>query len=134
MEPVGRSRWTRDAGTNLAFLSANACSRPDQARPGPGRDARAHGGLLQDRLPCCPLSGRPPRHGDHRYPAASAPDPESSLISIAYEGHPYDRVAPGDVTRTTENLLRAFAAGPSGRSEPRPKDNVRSGYRSSVPA
>lgn len=32
------------------------------------------------------------------------------------------------VTRTTENLLRAFAAGPCGRDKPRPKDNVRRVY------
>ncbi|MFD3486454.1 N,N-dimethylformamidase beta subunit family domain-containing protein [Streptomyces sp. NPDC058665] len=32
------------------------------------------------------------------------------------------------VTRTTENVFRAFAAGPAGRSKPAPKDNVRSVY------
>ncbi|MEU5730860.1 N,N-dimethylformamidase beta subunit family domain-containing protein [Streptomyces antimycoticus] len=32
------------------------------------------------------------------------------------------------VTRTTENLLRAFAAGPAGRDKPRPADNVRAVY------
>ncbi|MET4921335.1 hypothetical protein P3L51_02965 [Streptomyces sp. PSRA5] len=32
------------------------------------------------------------------------------------------------VTRSTENVLRAFAAGPAGRTRPAPKDNVRSVY------
>ncbi|GDY53869.1 hypothetical protein SVIO_044920 [Streptomyces violaceusniger] len=32
------------------------------------------------------------------------------------------------VTRVTENLLRAFAAGPAGRDKPRPEDNVRAVY------
>ncbi|WP_405616099.1 N,N-dimethylformamidase beta subunit family domain-containing protein [Streptomyces sp. NBC_01508] len=32
------------------------------------------------------------------------------------------------VTRTTENVLRAFAAGPAGRTRPAPRDNVRSVY------
>lgn len=32
------------------------------------------------------------------------------------------------VTRTTENVLRAFAAGPAGRGKPAPRDNVRSVY------
>jgi hypothetical protein len=32
------------------------------------------------------------------------------------------------VTRTTENLMRAFAAGPAGRTRPAPRDNVRDVY------
>ncbi len=32
------------------------------------------------------------------------------------------------VTRTTENLLRAFAAGPAGRMQPTPRDNVHEVY------
>lgn len=32
------------------------------------------------------------------------------------------------VTRTTENLLRAFATGPAGKDRPVPKANVRSVY------
>lgn len=38
------------------------------------------------------------------------------------------------VTRTTENLLRAFTAGPCGKTRPRPKDNVRSVYGASATA
>ncbi|MFB7527373.1 N,N-dimethylformamidase beta subunit family domain-containing protein [Streptomyces sp. NPDC056178] len=34
------------------------------------------------------------------------------------------------VTRATENLLQAFAAGPCGRSRPKPRDNVRDVYAS----
>ncbi|MFF2638637.1 N,N-dimethylformamidase beta subunit family domain-containing protein [Streptomyces niveus] len=36
------------------------------------------------------------------------------------------------VTRTTENVLRAFAAGPAGRTKPAPRDNVRSVYGSTA--
>ncbi|MEU0953963.1 N,N-dimethylformamidase beta subunit family domain-containing protein [Streptomyces niveus] len=37
------------------------------------------------------------------------------------------------VTRTTENVLRAFAEGPAGRHRPAPKDNVRSVYGRTAP-
>ncbi|MEV6162490.1 N,N-dimethylformamidase beta subunit family domain-containing protein [Streptomyces sp. NPDC052052] len=36
------------------------------------------------------------------------------------------------VTRSTENLLRAFAAGPAGRTKPQPRDNVAELYPSSA--
>jgi hypothetical protein len=32
------------------------------------------------------------------------------------------------VTKTTENLMRAFAAGPAGRLQPAPRDNVEEVY------
>ena len=32
------------------------------------------------------------------------------------------------VTKTTENLMRAFVAGPAGHSQPVPKDNVAEVY------
>lgn len=34
------------------------------------------------------------------------------------------------VTRSTENLLHAFAAGPCGRTRPKPRDDVRDVYAS----
>ncbi|QXE39262.1 hypothetical protein KQY30_19850 [Streptomyces sp. GMY02] len=37
------------------------------------------------------------------------------------------------VTRTTENVLRAFAEGPAARTKPRPRDNVRTVYAVSTP-
>lgn len=226
----------RDAGTNLAFLGANACFRRIRLAPGPdGSPART--------VVCYKTAYRDdPYLVGHRSDMATtdfrlppAADPESSLIGVMYEGYPtdapyvvlesghwlfdgtgaergtafdhlvgveYDRVTPGDptpepleiiahsplvcngrhshsdsayytvesgagvfasgtmrwvealmagtrengrnhgldartgafVTRTTENLLRAFAAGPSGKTRPRPKDNVRSVYRSSSAA
>ncbi|MFC4030391.1 N,N-dimethylformamidase beta subunit family domain-containing protein [Streptomyces polygonati] len=43
--------------------------------------------------------------------------------------HGMDARAREFVTRTTENLLRAFAEGPAGGKRPAPRDNVRSVYR-----
>ncbi|MFI0820488.1 N,N-dimethylformamidase beta subunit family domain-containing protein [Streptomyces sp. NPDC021098] len=226
----------RDAGTNLAFLGANACFRRIRLGPGPGgvpaRTVVCYKTAYRDD-PYLVGHRRDMATTDFRLPPAA--DPESSLIGVMYEGYPtdapyvvlesghwlfkgtgaergaaydhlvgveYDRVTPGDptpepleiiahsplvckgrhshsdsayytvesgagvfasgtmrwvealmagtrengrdhgmddrtrafVTRTTENLLRAFAAGPSGRTQPRPKDNVRSVYRASAPA
>jgi len=225
----------RDAGTNLAFLGANACFRRIRLAPGPG-------GAPARTVVCYKTAYRDdPYLVGHRDMATTdfrlppAPDPESSLIGLMYEGYPvdapyvvlegghwlftgtgvergtafdhlvgveYDRVTPGDptprrleiiahsplvcrgrhshsdsayytvesgagvfasgtmrwvealmagtrengrnhgmdartrvfVTRTTENLLRAFAAGPCGKTRPRPKDNVRSVYGASATA
>ncbi|GLV78030.1 N,N-dimethylformamidase beta subunit family domain-containing protein [Streptomyces hygroscopicus] len=219
----------RDEGTNLAFLGANTCFRRIRLEPGPG-------GAPARTVVCYKTAYRDDPYlvnrrdlvtTDFRQPPA--PDPESSLTGVLYEGYPtdapyvvldsghwlfagtgvddgdsfdhlvgveYDRVTPGDptpaplriiahsplvcrgrhshsdsayytvasgagvfasgtmrwvealmagtrengrdhgmdartgafVTRTTENLLRAFAAGPCGRNKPRPKDNVRAVY------
>jgi hypothetical protein len=38
--------------------------------------------------------------------------------------HGMDAAAGAFVTRTTENLMRAFAAGPAARTRPAPRDNV----------
>ncbi len=42
--------------------------------------------------------------------------------------HGMDRRTAAFVSRTTENLLRAFAAGPAGRLRPAPQDNVKAVY------
>lgn len=42
--------------------------------------------------------------------------------------HDMDRRTAAFVSRTTENLLRAFAAGPAGHMQPTPKDNVHEVY------
>ncbi|MFE9453736.1 N,N-dimethylformamidase beta subunit family domain-containing protein [Streptomyces sp. NPDC006739] len=219
----------RDAGVNLAFLGANTCFRRIRLTTGPGAAGRTvvcyKSAYRED--PCYP--GRPALvTTDFR--AEPAPDPESSLTGVLYEGYPvdapyvvhsaghwlhegtgvrtgdafahlvgveYDRVtpaapAPGPleitahsplvcagrpshsdsayytvasgagvfasgtmrwvealvagtgelgrahgmdgrtrafVTRTTENLLRAFAEGPAGRHRPAPRPNTRELYR-----
>ncbi|GAA1289886.1 hypothetical protein GCM10009579_62720 [Streptomyces javensis] len=219
----------RDDGTNLAFLGANTCFRRIRLERGPG-------GAPARTVVCYKTAYRDdPYLVNHRDLATTdfrqppAPDPESSLTGVLYEGYPtdapyvvldsghwlfagtgvddgdsfdhlvgveYDRVTPGDptpaplriiahsplvcrgrhshsdsayytvpsgagvfasgtmrwvealmagtrengrdhrmdartgafVTRVTENLLRAFAAGPAGRDKPRPEDNVRAVY------
>lgn len=42
--------------------------------------------------------------------------------------HGMDRRTAAFVNRTTENLLRAFAAGPAGKTRPAPQDNVKAVY------
>ncbi|MFF7653848.1 N,N-dimethylformamidase beta subunit family domain-containing protein [Streptomyces sp. NPDC007983] len=235
--PEQRAHVTRarDAGTNLAFLGANACFRRIRLAPGPtgaaGRTVVCYKTAYRDDPYL--VAHRDMATTDFRLPPA--PAPESSLLGVMYEGYPtdapyvvledghwlfegtgvergtafdhlvgveYDRVTPGDptpepleiiahsplvcrgrhshsdsayytvdsgagvfasgtmrwvealmagtrengrnhgmdartrafVTRTTENLLRAFAAGPCGKTRPRPRDNVRSVYGASAPA
>lgn len=218
----------RDAGTNLAFLGANACFRRIRLEQGPTGPQRTVVCFKSDyrRDPEYPHA---PAQVTTDFRAAPAADPESSLTGVLYEGYPtdapyvvhssghwlfegtrvrqgesfahlvgveYDRVTPeaptprpieivahsplvcnGDrshsdsayytvpsgagifasgtmrwveglmagtpdggrdhrmdartaafVTRTTENLLRAFAEGPAGRTRPAPRDNVRNVY------
>ncbi|MFH9230164.1 N,N-dimethylformamidase beta subunit family domain-containing protein [Streptomyces lydicus] len=219
----------RDAGTNLAFLGANACFRRVRLEPGPSGAVRTvvcYKTAYRDD-PYFAAHRDQPTH-DFRQPPAAAP--ESSLTGVFYEGYPtdapyvvhnadhwlfagtgarrgdsfehlvgveYDRVTPDAptpseleiiahsplvcagrsshsdsayytvpsgagvfssgtmrwveglmagrhedgrdhgmdartgafVTRTTENLLRAFAEGPAARTRPAPRNNVRSVYR-----
>ncbi|MFI9358908.1 N,N-dimethylformamidase beta subunit family domain-containing protein [Streptomyces lydicus] len=218
----------RDAGTNLAFLGANACFRRVRLEPGPSGAVRTvvcYKTAYRDD-PYFAAHRDQPTH-DFRQPPAAAP--ESSLTGVFYEGYPtdapyvvhnadhwlfagtgarrgdsfehlvgveYDRVTPDAptpsaleiiahsplvcagrsshsdsayytvpsgagvfssgtmrwveglmagrhedgrdhgmdartgafVTRTTENLLRAFAEGPAARTRPAPRTNVRSVY------
>ncbi|REK89441.1 hypothetical protein DY245_15790 [Streptomyces inhibens] len=218
----------RDAGTNLAFLGANACFRRVRLEPGPSGTLRTvvcYKTAYRDD-PQFAGHGAPPTH-DFRQPPAA--DPESALTGVFYEGYPtdapyvvhsadhwlfagtgakrgaafdhlvgveYDRVTPeaptparleilahsplvcngrsshadsayytvpsgagvfssgtmrwvealmagtrengrnhrmdgrtgAFVTRTTENLLRAFAVGPAAKTRPAPRNNVASVY------
>ncbi|MBP2703566.1 hypothetical protein JOL79_07100 [Microbispora sp. RL4-1S] len=85
--PQARRRVTgaRDAGVNLAFLGANSCYR--RVRLEKGR-----------RLVVCyktdvtgdPLYGRRPSLVTTDFRAAPAPDPESSLVGVYYDGYPAD--------------------------------------------
>jgi hypothetical protein len=218
----------RDAGTNVAFLGANTCFR---------RIRLEAGGTAPERTVVCyksdyhadPCDPSRPELVTTDFRAAPAPDPESSLTGVLYEGYPvdapyvvhaadhwlyegtgvragdgfdhlvgveYDRVTPGApvpepleitahsplvcngnashsdsayyttpggagvfatgtmrwvealmagtadgghdhgmdvrtrafVTRTTENLLRAFAEGPAARHRPAPRPNVKEVY------
>ncbi|MFF2652365.1 N,N-dimethylformamidase beta subunit family domain-containing protein [Streptomyces sp. NPDC058045] len=219
----------RDAGTNVAFLGANTCFRRIRLEQGtpPGRTVVCYKSSFRSD----PCYADQPALVTTDFRQSPAPDPESSLTGVLYEGYPtdapyvvhtpdhwvyegtgahrgegfahlvgveYDRVTPsaptpgpleitahsplvcngrrshGDsayytvpggagvfatgtmrwveglmagtrdggrdhgmdartrtfVTRTTENVLRAFAEGPCARHRPSPRPNVREVYRS----
>ncbi|MEU8970705.1 N,N-dimethylformamidase beta subunit family domain-containing protein [Streptomyces monashensis] len=79
----------RDAGTNIAFLGANTCFR---------RIRLAAGDAADDRTVVCyksdcradPLYGSRPAQVTTDYRLPPAPDPESSLTGVLYEGYPVD--------------------------------------------
>ncbi|MFE4593137.1 N,N-dimethylformamidase beta subunit family domain-containing protein [Streptomyces laurentii] len=228
--PQQRQRVTeaRDAGTNVAFLGANTCFRRVRLEPdatGPERTVVCYKSSYRSD----PFYPARPSLVTTDFRAPPAPDPESSLTGVLYEGYPtdapyvvhaadhwlyegtgvrrgdgfahlvgveYDRVTPGSpvpepleitahsplvckgrashsdsayytarsgagvfatgtmrwveglmaatpdggrdhgmnartrvfVTRTTENLLRAFAEGPAARHRPVPRPNVAEVY------
>ena len=79
----------RDAGTNVAFLGANTCYR---------RIRLASGGGTADRSVICyktdvgqdPMYSADPALATTDYRLSPAPDPESSLTGVIYEGYPVD--------------------------------------------
>ncbi|WP_233273644.1 N,N-dimethylformamidase beta subunit family domain-containing protein [Streptomyces broussonetiae] len=101
--PQQRARVTaaRDAGTNIAFLGANTCFR--RVRLEDGEDAG-------DRTVVCyksdsradPLYGSRPAQVTTDYRLPPAPDPESSLTGVLYEGYPVDAPL---VVRTADHWL-----------------------------
>jgi hypothetical protein len=80
----------RDAGSNVAFLGANTCYR--RIRLAPAADGTA------DRTVICyktdveqdPMYSTDPALATTDYRLAPAPDPESSLTGVIYEGYPVD--------------------------------------------
>ena len=80
----------RDAGTNLAFLGANTCYR--RIRLAPAADGAA------DRTVICyksdvaqdPLYSTHPALATTDYRLPPAPDPESSMTGVIYQGYPVD--------------------------------------------
>ncbi|KUL34115.1 hypothetical protein ADL22_31025, partial [Streptomyces sp. NRRL F-4489] len=89
--PERRAHVTRarDAGTNLAFLGANACFRRVRLDPGPHgplRTVTCYKTAYRDD-PRFAADQGPPTH-DFRAPPAA--DPESSLTGVFYEGYPTD--------------------------------------------
>ncbi|SEE23917.1 hypothetical protein SAMN05428954_2121 [Streptomyces sp. 2112.3] len=92
----------RDAGTNLAFLGANACFRRVRLESGPGAgpgsgQGPASSGALRTVV-CYKTSYRDDPHfaGQHRalpthdFRRPPAADPESALTGVFYEGYPTD--------------------------------------------
>jgi hypothetical protein len=80
----------RDAGANVAFLGANTCYR--RIRLAPGADGAA------DRSVICyktdvgqdPMYSADPALATTDYRLPPAPDPESSLTGVIYQGYPVD--------------------------------------------
>ena len=109
----------RNAGTNLAFLGANAIYR----------HIRFAG---EDRVIICykvatldPLCGNDDAETTQQWPDPPDPRPESVITGVFYECNPVS--APWVV------LLRAFAAGPAARAHPA-QDNVAQVKPPNIPA
>ena len=83
----GSVTQARDAGTNLAFLGANACYR---------RIRLDHTEVGQNRMVICyksdtdPISAHSPASATTDFRLPPAADPESSLTGVYYEGYPVD--------------------------------------------
>jgi hypothetical protein len=75
----------RDAGTNVAFLGANTCFRRIRLATG-GRTIICYkSDVAQD-----PMYSTDPALATTDYRADPAPDPESSMTGVIYEGYPVD--------------------------------------------
>ncbi|WUH93851.1 hypothetical protein OG900_29540 [Streptomyces sp. NBC_00433] len=79
----------RDAGTNLVFLGANSCYRRIRLEEGPDGGARTVVCYKTDyRLD--PYLALHPAKPTNDFRARPAPDPESALTGVIYEGFPVD--------------------------------------------
>ncbi|MEV6837816.1 N,N-dimethylformamidase beta subunit family domain-containing protein [Streptomyces sp. NPDC051133] len=89
--PAQRAHVTaaRDAGTNLAFLGANTCFRRVRLEAGERADDRT---VVCYKSDCRadPLYSSDPAQVTTDYRLPPAPDPESSLTGVLYEGYPVD--------------------------------------------
>ncbi|MEV0970483.1 N,N-dimethylformamidase beta subunit family domain-containing protein [Microtetraspora glauca] len=85
--PQARRQVTRarDAGSNIAFLGANTCYR---------RIRVANEGRLvicyKDQYASDPMYGQRPAEVTADFRSSPAPDPESSLTGVYYDGYPAD--------------------------------------------
>ncbi|MEU5595216.1 N,N-dimethylformamidase beta subunit family domain-containing protein [Streptomyces sp. NPDC020298] len=79
----------RDTGSNIAFLGANTCFRRIRLQPGPDPAGRTVVCYKSDYRadPCYPSQ---PALVTTDFRAGPAPDPESSLTGVLYEGYPVD--------------------------------------------
>ena len=79
----------RDAGTNLAFLGANTCFRRirlESSDLGASRNVACYKTSYEED----PLYGRNDALVTNDFRADPAPDPESSMTGVLYEGYPTD--------------------------------------------
>ncbi|MFF9819123.1 N,N-dimethylformamidase beta subunit family domain-containing protein [Streptomyces sp. NPDC014006] len=79
----------RDAGTNVAFLGANTCFRRIRLEPGATADARTVV-CYKSAFRADPCYGSRPALVTTDFRLPPAPDPESSLTGVLYEGYPVD--------------------------------------------
>ncbi|MFF6975908.1 N,N-dimethylformamidase beta subunit family domain-containing protein [Streptomyces tsukubensis] len=89
--PEQRQRVTgaRDAGTNLAFLGANCCYRRIRPEEGPPGELRTVVCYKTDYRRD-PYLASHPRFPTNDFRQDPAPDPESRLVGVLYEGFPVD--------------------------------------------
>lgn len=79
----------RDAGTNLAFLGANTCFRRIRLQAGPlGADRTVV--CYKSDYPADPYLAQHPTMPTTDFRSPPAPDPESSLTGVLYDGYPVD--------------------------------------------
>jgi hypothetical protein len=78
----------RDAGTNVAFLGANTCYR--RIRLAPGTPAGPSVICYKSDVGQDPMYSSHPALATTDYRAGPAPDPESRLTGVIYEGYPVD--------------------------------------------
>ncbi|WP_218006803.1 N,N-dimethylformamidase beta subunit family domain-containing protein [Microtetraspora fusca] len=85
--PQSRRQVTRarDAGSNIAFLGANTCYRRIRIENG-GRLVVCY----KDQYARDPMYGRRPAEVTADFRSSPAPDPESSLTGVYYDGFPAD--------------------------------------------
>ncbi|MDF3300197.1 N,N-dimethylformamidase beta subunit family domain-containing protein [Streptomyces tropicalis] len=79
----------RDAGTNVAFLGANTCFRRIRLETGERAEQRTVV-CYKTSYRSDPYYGSDPALVTSDYRQAPAPDPESSLTGVLYEGYPVD--------------------------------------------
>lgn len=89
--PEQRAHVTRarDAGSNIAFLGANTCFRRIRLEAGPAPDGRTVV-CYKSAYRADPCYASRPDLVTTDFRAGPAPDPESSLTGVFYEGYPVD--------------------------------------------
>ena len=80
----------RDAGTNVAFLGANTCYRRIRLAPGAGGTADRSVICYKTDVGQDPMYSADPALATTDYRLPPAPDPESSLTGVIYQGYPVD--------------------------------------------
>jgi hypothetical protein len=80
----------RDSGTNLGFMGANTCYRRIRLAPAPGGPAPRSVICYKSNVEQDPMYQADPAQATTDYRLPPAPDPESSMTGVIYEGYPVD--------------------------------------------